>query len=268
MARGNPGSVAVPIRDGVPGVLPALVLESGLLVSALVGHVAVALEIGVLVDPLERGPGLELESGPAWCPRSTARTRRGGRRRGGWRPRCRSTGSGGAPRTRSSRRSGVRGGSAQGPRPGSRRAGSLSLAQGAKSVVAASSGANGNACKLVRMLSRPNSVMNQGRPAAGSARPGRYRRKAQCRQVNQASLVRGFQRVPRALQTRRPGQPLVDSAGHGRPLSPGVRLVVIFSAVRRERSGHRTNFDLGGPTAMGLEMDGEPESRFLDRVVG
>ena len=36
-----------------------------------------------------------------------------------------------------------------------------------RSVVAASSGLNGSACKLVKMLSRPNMVMNQGRPAAG-----------------------------------------------------------------------------------------------------
>ena len=38
---------------------------------------------------------------------------------------------------------------------------------------AASSGVNGSACRLVKMLSRPNIVMNQGRPAAGRlvARP-------------------------------------------------------------------------------------------------
>ena len=36
-----------------------------------------------------------------------------------------------------------------------------------RSVVAASSGANGSACRLVKMLSRPNMVMNHGRPAAG-----------------------------------------------------------------------------------------------------
>ena len=34
-------------------------------------------------------------------------------------------------------------------------------------VVAASSGVNGRACRLVKMLSRPNMVMNQGSPAAG-----------------------------------------------------------------------------------------------------
>ena len=30
---------------------------------------------------------------------------------------------------------------------------------------------NGSACRLVKMLSRPNMVMNHGRPAAGRLRP-------------------------------------------------------------------------------------------------
>jgi hypothetical protein len=37
-------------------------------------------------------------------------------------------------------------------------------------VVAASCGVNGRACRLVKMLSRPNIVMNHGRPAAGGFR--------------------------------------------------------------------------------------------------
>ena len=41
-----------------------------------------------------------------------------------------------------------------------------------RSVVAASSGANGSAWKLVIRLSRPKSAMNHGRPAAGSAVAG------------------------------------------------------------------------------------------------
>ena len=40
-----------------------------------------------------------------------------------------------------------------------------------RSVVAASSGVNGSACRLVKMLSRPNIVMNHGRPAAGRLVP-------------------------------------------------------------------------------------------------
>ena len=53
--------LAVAIGDRVPGVLPALVLEAGLLVAALVPDVAVAHQVGVLVDPVERRPGLRLE---------------------------------------------------------------------------------------------------------------------------------------------------------------------------------------------------------------
>ena len=52
---------AVAVRDRVPRVLPALVLEAGLLVAALVPDVAVALEVGVLVDPGERRARLVLE---------------------------------------------------------------------------------------------------------------------------------------------------------------------------------------------------------------
>src|SRR5436190_18622860 len=51
----------VPVRDRVPGVLPALVLEPGLLVAALVPDVAVALEVRVLADPAQRRPRLVLE---------------------------------------------------------------------------------------------------------------------------------------------------------------------------------------------------------------
>jgi hypothetical protein len=40
-----------------------------------------------------------------------------------------------------------------------------------RSVVAASSGRYGSAWKLVMRLSRPNSAMNHGRPAAGSVAP-------------------------------------------------------------------------------------------------
>ena len=40
-----------------------------------------------------------------------------------------------------------------------------------RSVVAASSEVKGSACRLVKMLSRPNIVMNHGRPAAGRLRP-------------------------------------------------------------------------------------------------
>ena len=52
---------AVAVRDRVPRVLPALVLEPGLLVAPLVGDVAVALQVGVLVDPGQGRARLPLE---------------------------------------------------------------------------------------------------------------------------------------------------------------------------------------------------------------
>ena len=55
------GQPAVSVGDRVPGVLPALILEAGLLVAALVPDVAGAEQVGVLVDPVERRPGLVLE---------------------------------------------------------------------------------------------------------------------------------------------------------------------------------------------------------------
>ena len=55
------GQPPVAVGDGVPGVLPALVLEAGLLVPALVPDVAVAHQVGVLVDPVQRRPRLAFE---------------------------------------------------------------------------------------------------------------------------------------------------------------------------------------------------------------
>ena len=162
---------AVAVGDRVPGVLPALVLETGLLVAALVRDVAVALEVGVLVDPVQRARAPRARGrARASCRRSSARTRRAGRRRAASRRRSRSRASAAAPRTRSSRRSASRAGSGPDPRRGSRRRGPCH-SPSARSVVAASSGVNGSACRLVKMLSRPNIVMNQGRPAAGRLRP-------------------------------------------------------------------------------------------------
>src|SRR5436190_7588038 len=55
------GQPPVAVRDRVPGVLPALVLEAGLLVSALIPDVSVAEQVRVVVDPGEGGSSLELE---------------------------------------------------------------------------------------------------------------------------------------------------------------------------------------------------------------
>src|SRR5436190_2312297 len=52
---------AVAVGDRVPRVLPALILEPRLLVAPLVRDVAVPLEVGVLVDPVQRSASLVLE---------------------------------------------------------------------------------------------------------------------------------------------------------------------------------------------------------------
>ena len=113
---------AVAIRDRVPGVLPALVLQAGLLVPAPVPDVAVALEVARSRRSRRAQPGPRARDRARACGRrSSARTRRAARRRAAWRRRSRSTASAGAPRRRSSRRSASRGGSGPGPRRGSRR---------------------------------------------------------------------------------------------------------------------------------------------------
>ena len=143
----------------------------------------------------------------ASCRRSSARTRRAARRTAASRRRSRSTASAGAPRTRSSRRSASRAGS--GPGSSSRKSSTRvpCRSPSSRSVVAASSGANGSACRLVKMLSRPNIVMNQGRPAAGRLRPaGDQRREPQRGEVDEAAPVRRLAAGPsrtRAAARRR-----------------------------------------------------------------
>ena len=164
----EPRQAAVAVGDRIPGVLPALVLEAGLLVAPLVGDVAVALQVGVVVDPGQGGPGRRLEgahqpgvAGPALVLVEEHEVQRR------WRRQRRSTESGAAPRRRSARRSAARAGCGRGLRRGSRRPATPCHRPSAVSVVAANSELNGSACRLVKMLSRPNMVMNQGRPAAG-----------------------------------------------------------------------------------------------------
>ena len=128
---GEAGQTPVAVRDRVPGVLPALVLEPGRLVSPLVRDVAVALQVGVVVDPGEGGPRHLLRScAPASCRRSSVRTRPGARRTAASRRPLRSTASAGVPRTRSSRRSAARAGCGRGPRRGSRRVAIPATARG------------------------------------------------------------------------------------------------------------------------------------------
>src|SRR5260221_6272630 len=55
------GVGAIGEEDGVPGVLPALVLQPRLGVAAAILAIPIAVPISTLIDPVERGPRLELE---------------------------------------------------------------------------------------------------------------------------------------------------------------------------------------------------------------
>ena len=213
------------------------------------------MQVGVLVDPVERRPrlGLELAHQLA-CRRSSARTRRAARRTAGSRRRRRSTASAAAPRRPSARRSASRAGSGRDPRRGSRRRGCPASAPSSRSVVAASSGVNGSACRLVKMLSRPNMVMNHGRPAAGRlvARPRSAARTAARRgrrgcggRSSSSGPSRTRARAPSSIQRSRlalhvcgargrsprpysaaraaPSAPAVDDVEVGRPLAAAAR---------------------------------------------
>ena len=110
---------AVGEHDRVPRILPALVVEAGLLVAALVLDVAVAVAIAVVVDPRRARPAPRAPARtPPLDPRSSARTPRAGSGTAASSRRCRSRASAAAPRTRSSRRSAARAGSCPAPRRG------------------------------------------------------------------------------------------------------------------------------------------------------
>ena len=163
--------LAVAERDRVPRVLPALVLEPGLLVSPPIPDVAGALEIRVLVDPGESRARLDLElahertvAGPALVlVEEHDVERRRVHRAVVRRVRPLLEGRHLAVAHLVEDPAGILVAEVVEPY-------ALPVAE-RRSVVAASSGVNGSACRLVKMLSRPNIVMNHGSPAAGSARP-------------------------------------------------------------------------------------------------
>ena len=67
------------------------------------------------------------------------------------------------------------------------------------------------------MLSRPNIVMNHGRPAAGRLRAaGDRRREAQGREVDEAAPVDRLERLPVALEPGRVGEPALEALLHVR----------------------------------------------------
>ena len=216
-------------------------------VAPLVLDVAVAVAVAVAVDPAERRARLALEraheravAGPALVLLEQDQEQR--RRVGA----SRSTASGGAPRTRSSRRSAARAGSCRAPRRGTDRPCAPGAAASVRSVAAASSGTNGSAWKLVIRLSRPKIAMNQGSPAAGSA-PGAMPGEAQRRQVDQAAPVDLARAAPRSRSARGAAR---STAARPRSSAGVWRRVAV-------RAGARV-FDVGAPTA-------RPTSKHVDQ---
>ena len=253
----EPGKPAVAVGDRVPGVLPALVLEPGLLVAALVRDVAVAHEVGVLVDPAKRGPRFVLElahelavAGPALVLVEQDHVERrcvGAAVVGRMRPLLEGSHLAVAHLVQDAARILV----AEVVDPAF-----PATSPSTRSVVAASSGVNGSACRLVKMLSRPNIVMNHGRPAAGRLRPaGDDRREAQRGEVDEAAAVRRRAAAPSRIR----------SAARPRSIVRGRSMLLRAAWLRaRPRLGPRlapssvdgvTTSQLGRPLAVWLDPD-------------
>ena len=87
---------------------------------------------------------------------------------------------------------------------------------------------NGNACRLVKMLSRPNIVMNQGSPRGRkAAATGNRGREAQCGEVDEATPIRGLQRIPVALDARRLLDPSLQVSLHREVRPPRVTTLIL-----------------------------------------
>jgi hypothetical protein len=83
------------------------------------------------------------------------------------------------------------------------------------------------------MLSRPNMVMNQGRPAAGRLRPARDRgRETQRGEIDEAAPVRRLQLILVAFEPRCTVEPLLQIALH---VAPARSTAAGWSAVTLSR---------------------------------
>ena len=122
-----------------------------------------------------------------------------------------------------------------------------------RSVVAASSGTNGSACRLVMMLSRPNIVMNQGRPAAG--RLGRRRSAARSAARPGRPGCAGRSSAAAPSRTRAAGR-LADPAPRGSARMLGGPVVAGRTAADpRPRAAERrvSDVEVGRPLAVRLD---------------
>ena len=233
-----------------------------------VPDVAVADQVAVVVDPLQRAPGLRAPTPrPARRRRSTARTRRAGSRTAGWRRRSRSTASAAAPRTRRSRRTAARAGSC--PGSSSRKSSSrvpCSAAEQPQRGARPARARTAATCKQVKMLSRPNMVMNQGSPAAGSACPlrdiGAKRSAARSTRLRRYVVCSGSQSVSSCGAC---AEPLVQVRLH-RPPGAACRPARARSPTGRRRA--RAPPPARGSSVVhccvGFDADGEREPVLVD----
>ena len=234
---GEPRQPAVAVGDRVPGVLPALVLEARLLVAAPVGDVAVAHE-GRRTRRSSRAPPVPRARarGRACGRRSSARTRRGGRRTAASRRRSRSRANAGAPRTPSSPRSASRAGSGPDPRRGSR----PDAFPGAPELAQRRRGELGR--ERQRLQAREDAVAPEdghepGQPGCRQAAPpGVSGEKRSAARSTRLRVVRRRQRLPVALQPGAASIHCPDRAA-ARRRAPRVRRRVAFPLRARHAHG-------------------------------
>ena len=152
------------VGDAVRRVLPALRLEPVRRAAAVLDQ-AVAVEVAVAVDPVERRdrPARAARGTGRGC-RTSRRTGRAGTGTAAWRRRCRSSGRTASRRASRARRRAARGAPCRAPRRARRRTRGRAAPRAAAASPPRRPGTNESVSKAVIRLSRPNSVANQGTP--------------------------------------------------------------------------------------------------------
>lgn len=121
---------------------------------------------------------------------------------------------------------------------------------------------NGSACRLVKMLSLPNIVMNHGSSRSRKAVASRDRRReSQSGEIDQAAAVGRFERLRVALDARSLFDPPLEVALHrkpSRPRSSGLRCRLADTELERD------NVELGLPLAVRLDLDLERQAALVD----
>ena len=259
------GQPPVPVGDGVPGVLPALVLEAGLLVPALIPDVPVAHQVGVLVDPVQRRPRLAFELVNEACvtrPALVLVEKHDVEGRG----------IGGAVVRRV--RPLFEGGHLAVAHLVGDAAGILvaEIVDPGSLPVSERTQRRGGELRRERerLEAREDAVAAEhgheprqtgGRKRLAPSRDGR--REAQCREVDEAPPVRRLQRVQVAFEPGRLLEPGLQAALHVRP-GPSLAARVLRPDVRSARTGGRDHVEVGCPLTAGLDMSGEGQAVLVD----